>query len=377
MKASLIIKDNKEEILSRWIALVRENIPDANHREIPILKNNVPDLIDALVEALKSDDAREVVFRSETHGHERADKTNYSLHQVVREYRLLKQVIFSIIDDHGDAISTRERDGIMYTIDQAVEQSSKVFYEVKLEESKVAQQKADDLLDQMQEQGLMRDQFVAALSHDLKGPLNNSLQLIQLLEEHLVKDDPYINKILRGIRLSTLRSNELIENLLDVNLIQSGRSIPIVPDDSDLLQKVNDLVAELKPDLQQRVRIVSNQDKVINYWDAEALTRAVNNLVSNAMKYGDHLDITIRLEQNEKETVISVHNHGNPIPPKKLSRLFDLYYRTLEVKAEGWGLGLTLVKGVVEAHQGKVDVQSSAENGTTFLLSIPQRTKAG
>lgn len=134
MNASPVISENKDYIIEKWIQKVKEEIPVAREHGVPILRNNVPDLLDALVDALSSDDARNVVYRSESHGKERAQETNYSLVQILQEYRLLKEVIFTVLDDHGDNIETRMRDGIMFAVDQAMEQATSVFYEERTRE---------------------------------------------------------------------------------------------------------------------------------------------------------------------------------------------------------------------------------------------------
>ncbi|WKN30665.1 sensor histidine kinase [Porifericola rhodea] len=373
MSAADIIRINKESILDRWTQSVLEEIPGAEKYNLPILKNNIPDLLDAMVDALASDDARDVVYKSESHGRERAHKTKYTILHIVKEYHLLKGTLFKVIDDNGDNISKRERDGIMYAIDQALEQSTEAFMQIREHEKKTASDKAKGLMNNMEEQNLMRDQFIAALSHDIRGPLTNTLQLVELLEEQLTgPDTEFTNKLLNGIKMSTLRSNELINNLLDVNLIQSGNPIPIEKEEKDLLQVVSDALHAYKPSLQARIRLQSTKDKIVGQWDADALYRALDNLISNAIKYGsEEGPITISFDKQGNFTLITVHNEGNPIPPEKLDKLFTLYYRTKEKKAKGWGLGLTLVHGIIKAHNGNIEVQSTAQEGTTFRIRIP------
>lgn len=376
IKAYKTIAENKQLILNRWIARVQENIPGAQKYDTPVLKNNIPHLLDALVNALQSDDSRKVVYRSETHGEERARETDYTLEQVLREYRMLKEVIFEVLDEHGDNIEIRERDGIMYAIDQAVEQSAEIFYEERTRSNQEARQEAEKLSRELEEQGLFRDRFVASLSHDLRGPLSNTHQLVELLEEHLEgMQDEFTKKILSKIRLSVVRGSELISNLLDVNRIRSGEPIPVNLQESDLLEVIQQLVKSFEPSVQRRISIESKEEKVLGYWDAEALRRAVDNLISNAIKYGDNsAQIQLTFEQLNEYISIAVHNHGNSIPPEKQEKLFDLYYRTQDVKNQkGWGLGLTLVQGVAAAHGGSVEVKSHPDDGTTFRILIPHK----
>jgi signal transduction histidine kinase len=105
------------------------------------------------------------------------------------------------------------------------------------------------------------------------------------------------------------------------------------------------------------------------------LRRVIENLISNAAKYGSPTGpITLTLEKRASEIDISVHNVGNPLPREELLQLFDPFHRSSTADASphvGWGLGLTLVRGVAEAHGGRVHVESTPEAGTTFTLSLP------
>lgn len=375
MKASYVLTHYKESILNRWIEKVKEEIPAAREHGMPILKNNVPYLLDALTNALESDDARNVVYRSESHGKERAQETNYSLVQILQEYRLLKEVIFTILDEHGDNIETRMRDGIMFAIDQAMEQATSVFYSERTREIQDARDEAEKLSQKLEEQGMFRDRFVASLTHDLRGPLNNTQQLLELLEESLPDDDDFVNKVFDKIKLSIARGNQLISNLLDVNHIHAGEPLPLSREEQDILPVIRELMDSYKAEIRERIYIKSPEDQFVNYWDIDTLRRAIDNLVSNALKYGsDGKDIQLELSKDENYATIAVHNEGNPIPPEKLKKLFDLYYRTRDVKGQqGWGLGLTLVQGVAKAHGGRVDVHSHPDNGTTFRLILPRQ----
>ena len=373
MNASSIILSNKQMILHQWVEKVMEKIPEARKHDYPIIRNDVPHLLDALGDALESDDPRKIVYRSESHGKERAHETDYSLVQVLYEYRLLKEVIFTLLDEQSEEIEVRERDGIMFAIDQAMEQATSVFYKERSQETEEARKKAEKLSQQLEEQGLFRDRFLASLTHDLRGPLNNTLQLLELLEERLPRDDEFVAKVLSKIKLSIERGNQLIRNMLDVNLIQSGDTLPLSREKSDLLPVIQNLLDNYQYKTQRRIRVENNRDEIIDYWDADALRRAIDNLLSNALKYGDQdQEIKISFQQDDRQSKISVHNYGNPIPPEKLERLFDIYYRTRDVKGkQGWGLGLTLVQGVAKAHNGSVEVKSHPDDGTTFSIVIP------
>lgn len=208
----------------------------------------------------------------------------------------------------------------------------------------------------------------------MRGPLNNTLQLLEILEDRLPNDEAFVNKVLDKIRLSIDRGNQLIKNLLDVNRIHSGEPLPLNRQKSDLIPVIRELLNNYKAETRERIDFKSSSDQVIDNWDTDALRRAIDNLVSNALKYGsEEGEIRLDVEQDGIDTKIMVHNNGNTIPPEKLDKLFDLYYRTRDVKGQqGWGLGLTLVQGVAEAHKGRVEVRSHPDEGTTFSVVIPK-----
>lgn len=376
--AAEIIRSRKQEILDRWINRVLDQIPDARKRALPIIRNSVPDLLDALADALASDDNRDIIYESDRHGQERANYTEYTVDQIIREYRLLKETIFSVTDEQGGQLENRERDGIMYAIDQAVEQASRVFARIHTEKNEQAIEKAEELIRELETRDDLRDQFIATLSHDIRTPLGNARQLVDLLERRLSSpEDSFISKALQGIKISAEQGNSLINNLMDVNLIQSGNPIPLQKVKSDLLQEVTSSLSGLKPAVRDLIEIESPQNQIIGTWDAPSLSRAINNLISNAIKYGSlESTITLSFEQSKQKTLVQVHNVGNPIPLEKLDKLFDLYYRAEDVNAQGWGLGLTLVKGIVNMHDGRVEVDSDPDQGTTFTLHIPNTSES-
>ncbi|RYZ69310.1 MAG: ATP-binding protein, partial [Proteobacteria bacterium] len=109
--------------------------------------------------------------------------------------------------------------------------------------------------------------------------------------------------------------------------------------------------------------------------DPQAFRRVCENLVQNAAKYGDlSLPITLSLNVEANQAILKVKNFGNPISDEKLHHLFEPFTRgdqAVSTNQPGWGLGLTVVRGLVDAHNGSVQVTSSQEAGTSFVLRFP------
>jgi signal transduction histidine kinase len=114
---------------------------------------------------------------------------------------------------------------------------------------------------------------------------------------------------------------------------------------------------------------------VFGYWDVAYLRRAIENVASNAVKYGDSEDyVFVSYTSKDGEVAISIHNSGKPIAMGERETIFDPFQRVGKARKtgkSGWGIGLSLVKGVVEAHGGRVTFESEEETGTTFILTVP------
>jgi signal transduction histidine kinase len=114
---------------------------------------------------------------------------------------------------------------------------------------------------------------------------------------------------------------------------------------------------------------------VQGWWGREEILRALENLIGNALKYGaPGTPIRIACMVEHERVLLSVHNEGTPIPPEQIESVFQVFERAKAAKAgdaSGWGLGLPYVRSVVESHGGSIDVDSSADRGTTFTVDIP------
>jgi signal transduction histidine kinase len=124
--------------------------------------------------------------------------------------------------------------------------------------------------------------------------------------------------------------------------------------------------------------ILMTEKSIEGDWSKKGIRRIIENLCSNAIKYGEpHRPITVSVLQESGLAAIEIHNEGRPIPAEDLPTLFDQYRRTESAERggqRGWGLGLTLVRGIAEAHGGRVSVESSMARGTTFrvVFRIPR-----
>jgi PAS domain S-box-containing protein len=227
----------------------------------------------------------------------------------------------------------------------------------------------NEAVQKLNHQRKLREDFVAALSHDLRTPLTSARLGVQLLAR--TGKDPIVlqkntGKILKNID----RMDTMIRDLLDANSIRAGEKVSLKKARLNLNRLISLTLEGLSAVHGKRFKLIEN-DSISGNWSKAHLRRVIENLVNNAVKYGSkNTPITITLQKLDLNTIsIAVHNSGNPIPLAEQSTLFEQFRRTQSAVASnkhGWGVGLTLVKGIVEAHAGKLTVHSSQSEGTTF-----------
>ena len=230
-----------------------------------------------------------------------------------------------------------------------------------------------DLMDERD----LRENFVAALSHDLRNPLTAAKMSAQLLFRS--SSEPLKFHKLAGRIVDNMdRIDQMIRDLLDVTRIKVGEEIPLNLSEwelSDVIKEAMDDLASVHGDR----FVLKVKDRIRVYWDCSSMKRVLENLIINAVKYGSPTTaITIKIEVKDSAVEISVHNEGSPISLADQEALFVQFRRSESAKKsgqKGWGIGLTLVRSFVEAHGGRVNVKSSKDEGTTFFVIVPQDSR--
>lgn len=241
-------------------------------------------------------------------------------------------------------------------------------YNQLLQEINLSKAEASDL----KNENKSREDFVMSLSHDLRNPLAAAKMSAQLILRNSIDREKTIslaNKIVNHIN----RTDQMISNLLDANKLRAGEMLSINKVNCNLMKVIEEVVEEASTIYGNKM-IVKGPKSLEGFWDCEALRRVIENLVNNAIKYGEiEKPITVSLEKKDSEALIRVHNFGKQINPSEQVSLFRKFHQLNgeKRKKSGWGLGLTIVKGLVEAHNGKVLINSSLHGGTTFSVEIP------
>jgi PAS domain S-box-containing protein len=231
---------------------------------------------------------------------------------------------------------------------------------------------------QLQAERDLRDQFVFALSHDLRTPLTAAKLSAQMITRESATKE-YVQKGAKQVIDSLDRADALIRNFLDASRIKAGEPLPILVRKSDISAVAREAIGELISLYGNRFRLLGPQS-IEGYWDPDGIRRILENLGSNGVKYGTERDpVTITLLETERQVQLSVHNSGPAIPREDQQTLFDLFRRRKATRAEtshGWGIGLNLVRGIAEAHGGSVRIESVEGEGTTFKVDLPKDARA-
>ena len=220
----------------------------------------------------------------------------------------------------------------------------------------------------------LNETFVAAVGHDLRNPLNAILTAAQLLE--MTATDDRTRLTASRLRSSGKRMSAIIDDLFDLARVRLGGGLTIEPGETDLLAIAQRVVTEHQQVHPRRAFDVHPSGDLRGEWDERRLEQVLSNLIGNALRHGARDSvIAIRLDGAGEEVTFSVHNRGT-IPPDILPALFDPFRSGREkASREGLGLGLFIVRQVIEAHGGSVEVTSTEQDGTTVGIRLPRRSK--
>ena len=224
----------------------------------------------------------------------------------------------------------------------------------------------------LRDQAALQERFVAILGHDLRNPLNAISMAARRLKQLDVSErwSRSVDYVISGAR----RMARLVDQLLDLARARQAGGIPIRPTPgTDLREVVRAAVDELCA-AHPRAEIALKSDQPIaGTWDPDRLAQVASNLIGNAIVHGTgRVDVSVR--GNDKEAILEVRNGGTPIRADVVPRIFEAFRRPsgpLSGHSDGLGLGLFIAERIVTAHGGTIAVRSSAEEGTTFAVTMP------
>jgi len=221
----------------------------------------------------------------------------------------------------------------------------------------------------------LMENVLALVSHDIRNPLGvvtMGSQLILDATEKSSEHQPIVAMMLRNLE----HIDVMIESLLDVTRMRAGKTIPLDFQTCDLAVEMSHIIENQSFTESHRIKFTTT-DSLWGSWGISGIRRVLQNLITNAVKYGTPGTlIEVQLQKRNDLVLLSVHNQGKEIPLADQQKLFLAFQRTSESEkgpVKGWGLGLALVQGIAEAHGGSVKVESAPHTGTTFTLELPLR----
>jgi signal transduction histidine kinase len=216
-----------------------------------------------------------------------------------------------------------------------------------------------------------RRHALAVVSHDLRNPLNTVRVSAALLRAPELGDDTRA-KAVDAVERAVSRMNRMIADLLDFSSIQAGR-LSVEPAPTDTRALVEEALETVRPLAGERgLRLEADVRADIVRADRDRLLQALGNLLSNAIKATAKGAVGVRAEAREDGVRFEVWDTGAGMPPEVRDRLFEPYWRGERATYRGTGLGLAITRGIVEAHGGAIEVDSTLDQGTTFTFTLPR-----
>jgi two-component system phosphate regulon sensor histidine kinase PhoR len=349
------------EIMSEWREQASELLRELN-LDKPTLTDHLPDLVAEITRDLSQ--SREGAISGEqtrgsppVHGVQRFHD-GLDVGEVVAEYNLLRVAFITVAESHGLYLVGDAARIINQRIDEGVRMAVTSF----------AAQQA--LIRKEQE-----DEHLAFIAHDLRTPLNAVSLLVDGLKyDHDKKGDTSASEVFQILRRNIQRVEDLIKKVLETKVQPTGSGSSFQPEcrTFELWPLVQRLILDLQSVSSQHDITVINEipPPLSVFADAGLISQVFQNLLGNAFKYAARGRVTVSAEEGVDEVACVVHDNGAGIPLEMLANVFDKM--ASDPEKAGTGLGLAIVKQIVEAHGGKVAVESVHGAGAKFSFTLPK-----
>jgi signal transduction histidine kinase len=367
------IRANTEAILVEWEAFAR-TLPSGETMDILALRDHAKEMLLVIATDMarpQSDDAQAEKSRggadahegrgataAQEHGSGRAE-SGFTVGQMVAEFRALRASVTRLWHAQADPTGMDVDAMVRFNeaIDQAIAESVGRFSQSVTE---------------------AQERFLAILSHDLRTPLGAVLTATRFMLDTGELAEPN-RTLVERVASSARRMNQMVLDLVEFTRTRMGDAIPIVRGEMDVRRMAHDVVMEIGASYPgSRVQLETSGD-LRGEWDGDRLAQALTNLVANAVQHGaPDAPIRVSATGGGDAVRIAVHNRGAPIPAEDRPHIFGAGTRGHQSSRDRRhsGLGLYIVDRIVAAHEGTIDVQSTAERGTTFTVTLPRRPAA-
>jgi signal transduction histidine kinase len=370
------IENNMEPIMQAWEDFARTIEPPALTMDDVELRDHAKQMLHAFAADLanpQSEHERAAKSKglgkrgpddtaAETHAEARL-LSGYTVVQLVSEYRALRSSVLTLWaadTEHHQRSDLADATRFNEAIDQALAESI-ARYEFMVRQS--------------------QNMFLAILGHDLRNPLGTVVSGASFLMQAVDLAPKYILVATRMFN-SGKRMSKLINDLIDFTRTHLGPGIPIRVKQGSLVALCEEVVNEARTFHPERSISLQVPPKLDAIFDEGRLAQALSNLIGNAIQYSNaDFPVTVRLAGNGDKMTISVNNRGDVIPLDKIASIFDPMVRIAANASQNehdytertsLGIGLYISREIVHAHDGRIDVMSNMEDGTTFVVTMPR-----
>jgi signal transduction histidine kinase len=375
------ILDQLEPILQEWEDFARTVTPAGQSMSIKELRNHASIMLTIIAADLRRPQTRDEEIRKSQglgpttiehragvdHGIARLE-SNFTIEQLVSEYRALRSSVLRLWGDSNQSVLPSDI-GDITRFNEAIDHLLAASIFSFAQQAKQAQETEQQ----------RRDQFLAMLAHELRNPLapiSAAATLLKLKKE----DDALVTNASTIITRQVTHLVELVDDLLDVSRVTRGL-IELKHEALDVRRIVADAVEQVTPQMQARhhqLTVAELIEPVIVFGDSKRLVQVLTNLLSNAAKYTPPQGhIRLMCELSDKQVAVSVEDDGIGMAAEFVPHAFDLFAqaeRTSDRSSGGLGLGLALVKNLVELHGGKVVCSSPGMGrGSCFTVFLPRQ----
>jgi signal transduction histidine kinase len=271
---------------------------------------------------------------------------------------------------------------ISYVIHISKQQDKVIEYQKKLRQTHQVIETLEKNYESSQTEIKARDQFLAIASHELKTPVTSMLLQVQTAI-HNIRNVSLANfsvatllKMLEDTEQQSKRLSKMVNDLLDLSLITTGKmdleieKVNISKITQDVVERFSNRLAN-----KNQLRIIPKK-AVIGYCDKLRIEQAITNLISNAIKYGNDKPIEVQINDGHDRAKISVKDQGIGIPHEQQKKIFNRFERAVSPRDyKGLGVGLYITYQIINAHNGKIHLESQPDKGSLFTLEFPLQVK--
>src|SRR3954452_2160469 len=371
MRLAAFIRSNVEQISSEWEVFAATLLPEQEF-SASVLRDGIFDILKEIAadmdrtqnmeqqQAKSEGDPRRfqhIENAAERHALARV-RMGLSARQVISEFRALRATV----------IRLWQRDFI--AIDQAT------FYDLTRFNESIDQALTEAAARYTEKIDQSRELFLGILGHDLRNPLGaiSGYAELQLQSKTPDRHGHFASQIL----ICAGRMSHMITDLIELTRVRLGTGLSINRSHNFLHRICTNVIEEMRSIYPQRSFELRCVEELPGEWDEAKLTQVLSNLLGNAIQHGAiDSPVTLTAERDKSGVVISVHNKGAPIPAETIPKLFDCLFqgasgrRAADDNSTSLGLGLYIAKEIIAAHGGTIEVQSSDDEGTTFVARFP------